>query len=40
MCKGIIGWYENGGMNADRMVDFIAKFINGKFKNHLSDYHE
>lgn len=33
--KGIIGWefYENGGMNAERMIIFIHKYINGKFHN-------
>ena len=35
--KGVIGWelYEKGGMNAERMVSFIDKYINGKFKRNL-----
>ena len=35
--KGIIGYelYENGGMNAVRMVKFIYKFIKNKFINNL-----
>ena len=31
--KGIIG-YEKGGMNSERMIQFIEKFINDKFKNY------
>ena len=35
--KNIIGWelYENGGMTSDRMVQFINKYIYGKYKKHL-----
>jgi hypothetical protein len=35
--KGIIGYelYEKGGMNSERMVSFINKFIEGKYTNHL-----
>jgi hypothetical protein len=35
--KGIIGYelYEKGGMNSERMIQFIEKFINDKFKNCL-----
>lgn len=35
--KKIIGWtlYENGGMNGERMVQFIDDFIVGKYKKHL-----
>ena len=33
--KKIIGWelYEYGGMNSERMVDFIEKFVTNKFQN-------
>jgi len=35
--KRIIGYelYENGGMNALRMIEFINKYIKNKFKNNL-----
>ena len=35
--KKIIGWelYENGGMTSDRMVQFINKYIYGKYEKHL-----
>jgi len=35
--KGVVGWilYENGGMTSERMVQFINKFIKGKFKTYL-----
>ena len=35
--KGVIEWtlYENGGMTAIRMIEFINKFINNKFKKYL-----
>ena len=35
--KGLLGWtlYENGGMNAERMVIFLNKYITKKYKNHL-----
>lgn len=35
--KGIIGFelYEKGGMNAERMIEFINKYIKNKFKNAL-----
>lgn len=35
--KGIVGFelYENGGMNLQRMKDFLKKFINNKYKNNL-----
>ena len=35
--KGVVGWtlYENGGMTSERMVEFLNKFIKGKFKNYL-----
>jgi len=37
MSKGVIGWilYENGGMTADRMNEFISQFINNKLKKCL-----
>ena len=35
--KGVIGYevYIKGGIDSNRMVDFINKFINGKYKNKL-----
>ena len=35
--KGIVGFelYEKGGMNLDRMKDFLKKYIKGKYKNNL-----
>ena len=35
--KGVIGYevYKKGGIDSNRMVDFINKFINGKYKNKL-----
>jgi len=35
--KGIVGFelYENGGMNLQRMKDFLKKYINDKYKNNL-----
>ena len=35
--KGIVGYelYENGGMNAVRMIEFINKFIKTKYKKNL-----
>jgi transposase len=35
--KGIIGYelYQSGGMNSERMVNFINKFIKNKYKGHL-----
>lgn len=35
--KGIVGWilYESGGMTGIRMSEFINKFIQNKYKNHL-----
>ena len=35
--KGLIGYevYKKGGIDSNRMVDFINKFINGKYKNKL-----
>ena len=35
--RGIVGWilYEVGGMNSSRMVEFIDKFISGKYKNNV-----
>ena len=34
---GVIGYevYKKGGIDSNRMVDFINKFINGKYKNKL-----
>jgi hypothetical protein len=33
--KGIIGYevYKKGVINSNRMIDFINKFINGKYKS-------
>ena len=35
--KGIVGWelYEKGGMTSNRMINFINKYIKGKYKNNL-----
>ena len=35
--KQIIGWtlYEKGGMTSDRLVEFLHKYVVGKYKNHL-----
>ena len=35
--KGVIGYeiYKKGGIDSNRMVNFINKFINGKYKNKL-----
>ena len=35
--KGVIGYevYKKGGINSNRMIDFINKFINGEYKNKL-----
>jgi hypothetical protein len=35
--KGVVGYdvYKKGGIDSNRMVDFINKFINGKYKNKL-----
>ena len=35
--KGVIGYevYKKAGINSNRIVDFINKFINGKYKNKL-----
>ena len=35
--KGIVGYelYEEGGMTSERMIEFVNKFIKGKFKNNL-----
>lgn len=35
--KGVIGYdvYKKEGVNSNRMVDFINKFINEKYKNKL-----
>ena len=35
--KGVVGYelYKKGGMNSERMIQFIDKFINNKFKNCL-----
>ena len=35
--KGVIGYeiYKKGGIDSNRMVNFIDKFINGKYKNKL-----
>lgn len=35
--KGVIGYevYKKGGIDSNRMVDFINKFINEKYKNKL-----
>ena len=35
--KGVIGYevHKKGGIDSKRMVDFINKFINGKYKNKL-----
>lgn len=35
--KGIVGFelYENGGMNLQRMKQFLKKYINDKYKNNL-----
>jgi hypothetical protein len=35
--KGIVGYelYEKGGMNTDRMIAFVNKFIKGKYINNL-----
>ena len=35
--EGIVGYelYEKGGMTFERMIDFVSKFINGKYKNNL-----
>jgi len=35
--KGVIGYevYKKGGIDSNRMVDFINKFINGKYKDKL-----
>ena len=32
--KGVIGYkvYKKGGIDSNRMIDFINKFINGKYK--------
>ena len=33
--KGIIGWilYEKGGMNAERMINFLKQYVLKKRKN-------
>ena len=35
--KGVIGYevYKKGGIDSNRMINFINKFINGKYKNKL-----
>ena len=35
--KGVIEWdlYENGGINTDRLVEFLEKNITSKLKNKL-----
>ena len=35
--KGVLGWdlYEKGGINTDRLVDFLEKHITNKYKNKL-----
>jgi hypothetical protein len=35
--KGVIGYeiYKKGGIDSNRMADFINMFINGKYKNKL-----
>ena len=35
--KQVIGWtlYEKGGMTSDRLVEFLHKYVVGKYKNHL-----
>ena len=35
--QGRIGWelYEHGGINSERMVEFIKKYIDGKFKKNV-----
>jgi len=35
--KGVIGWdlYDKGGINTDRLVDFLEEHITGKLKNKL-----
>ena len=35
--EGVLGWelYEKGGIDTDRLVDFLEKFITTKFKNKL-----
>ena len=35
--KGILGWdlYEKGGINTDRLVDFLEMHITNKYKNKL-----
>lgn len=35
--NGIEGWdlYEKGGINTDRLIEFLEKFVTGKYKNKL-----
>jgi len=35
--NGVEGWdlYEKGGINTDRLIEFLEKFITGKYKNKL-----
>jgi transposase len=35
--NGIVGWdlYEKGGINTDRFIEFLEKYITNKFKNKL-----
>ena len=35
--KGVLGWelYEKSGINTDRLVEFLEKYITTKFKNKL-----
>jgi transposase len=35
--NGVEGWdlYEKGGINTDRLIDFLEKFVTGKYKNKL-----
>tara|TARA_Y100000389_G_C17469440_1_gene528949 strand:+ start:5106 stop:5570 length:465 start_codon:yes stop_codon:yes gene_type:complete len=35
--NGIVGWdlYEKGGINTDRFIEFLEKYVTNKFKNKL-----
>jgi len=36
-CDGVLGWelYEKSGINTDRLLDFLEKFITSEYKNKL-----
>ena len=35
--KGVLGWtlYEKGGINSNRLYEFLEKFITNKYSNKL-----